>query len=248
VNHKTPTSRTFNRRARGHPCRAELRTLGSTSGSGLLDSAEPLLTRELGLRLGARHSRERAREVGAAEVHVTRTAPSGLIVAPTEPFARRSQGLRAGRGCYYNARPGAAPAWGSPRAGAPRGCSTAIGKESPASLGERGDIIKRMAMARSRGDLGPYRILETAPAKGLEGSLRGKGCTTRSQGHSSRRGSPEVRPSSAPVSAEWPRHSRWATSCCWEWTQRAGSSRRGWWKSCGAERAGSTIRRHTKRT
>jgi type IV secretory pathway VirD2 relaxase len=141
---------------------------------GMRESAERLLTRQLGLRSERDLARQQSRDVGAERF----TALDRGLLAALEPDGTVSpRALRAaarGDRSTFNARLETLERLGLAER---RGTSWALADgwdKSLRDLGERGDIIKRMAAAVA-GELGPHSILDATPAKPFDGVVRGKG-------------------------------------------------------------------------
>jgi type IV secretory pathway VirD2 relaxase len=152
----------------------ELRIPRQYISFGMRDSAERLLTRELGLRSEHDIGRQRAREVGAERFTSLDRGLVPLVAADGALSFAALQSASRGERMLFHARLEVLRRLGLAER---RGTSWVLERDwqrSLRELGVRGDIIKRMAAAVP-GDLGPYRILESAPAKPFEGVVRGKG-------------------------------------------------------------------------
>jgi type IV secretory pathway VirD2 relaxase len=141
---------------------------------GMRESAEQLLTRQLGLRSEMDVARQRSQEVGA-ERFTSLDHQLGTFVGEDGTFAARviAQAARTERS-LLSARLATLSRLGLAER---RGLSWVFDEgweRSLRALGMRGDIIKRLA-ASVTGDLGPHRVLDAAPARPFDGIVRGKG-------------------------------------------------------------------------
>ena len=141
---------------------------------GMRESAERLLTRQLGLRTEDDLARQRAREVGAERFTSLDRALADLAGKERTVTERGLRGVSSMQKLPLHARLATLGRLGLAER---RGAAWVLDDEWERrlrELGMRGDIIKRMAASVS-GELGPHRVLDGVPGQPFEGVVRGLG-------------------------------------------------------------------------
>ncbi len=141
---------------------------------GMRESAERLLTRRLGLRSELALARQSARDVGAERLTSLDRALLPLVADDGILSARVLRQASRGDRSTFVARLEVLTRLGLADRRASSWVLADGWDRSLRKLGERGDIIKRLASSVG-GELGPHRILEGAPDKPFDGVVRGKG-------------------------------------------------------------------------